>query len=338
MSPAAGPLSHNPHRRALVLAAIAWPAVVWNQQALGQAKKQPVRIGWFAWGSREESGRGFKWFTDELTALGWSYGTRVVFEERFADGRADRLQALAAELAASNPAVVVANPVPPARALAKAAPRMPIVVIGGDPVVTGLAKGYAQPGGMVTGVTNINTEISSKYVELLLAAAPKLRRIGFLFNSASGAFAQHKENMRLSVAQYAVEARSVEMSRSEEAAPALALLAREEVQGLVVMSNAGAVLTERQRILEFAVARRWPVIGGASWADAGGLLSYSADFAALFRRGAHLVARILNGTRPSDLPIERPTVFELVLNLRTAKALDLTIPHELRVRADRVIQ
>ena len=338
MSPPRRLRSHNPYRRTLLISASAWCAAPWTQALWGQAKDQPVRIGWLAWGSREESERGLKWFRDEISALGWGSGTRLVIEERFADGRADRLQVLAEELAAKNLALIVATPVPPARALAKAAPKTPIVVIGGDPVGAGLVKGYAQPGGMMTGITNLSTEISAKYLELLLAAAPKLRRIGFLFNSASGGFAQHKENMRRSVAQYGVEARDAEIARAEEVAPALAGLEKEGVQGLAVMSVAGAIEAERRRILEFALARRWPVIGGARWADAGALVSYSADFSALFRRGAYLADRILRGAKAADLPIERPTTFELVLNLKTAKTLDLAIPHEFGMRADRVIR
>jgi putative ABC transport system substrate-binding protein len=316
---------------------MAWPCLVSAGTLLAQSK-EPVRIGWLAWGASSEGTRQRDLFKQELAAMGWRAGSQVVFEERFADGRADRLPGLATELAAKKLSLIVATPVPPAQAAVKAAPKTPILVIGGDPVAAGLAASHARPGGMVTGLTNLSTEISEKYLELLLAAAPKLRRIGFLLNSSSGGFSQHKENARRSAEQYAVEARFVESARAEDVGAALASLETDGVQGIVVMSSAGAIEAERRRILEFALARRWPSIGGTSWADAGALLSYSADFSALFRRAAHLADRILKGTKPSDLPIERPTNFELVLNMKTAKALGLAVPQELGVRVNRVIQ
>ena len=325
-------------RRALLIAAVAWPALAWTNAVFGQSRKPPVLIGWLSWGSRESGERVRNVFKDGLAALGWKEGSNYVLEERWADGRVDRLPALAEELAAKKPAIIVATPVPPARAAAKAAPKTPIVVIGGDPVSARLVASYARPGGMVTGISSLSTEISAKYLELLLAAAPKSRRVGFLLDAAGSGFTLHKENVRRSVAQHAVEARFAEVARPEEIEPALARLAKEGVQALVVVSTT-ALSVERRRIVNFALAQRWPLVtGGALWAEQGALLSYSDEPFANSRRAAYFVDRILKGAKPADLPIERPTKFELVINMKTAKALKLEIPRELAVRADRVIE
>ncbi len=260
------------------------------------------------------------------------------FEERWADGHNDRVPAYAGELAVKQTAAIVAFPVRAAAAAAKAAPKTPIVVIGGDPVAARLVTSLARPGGMITGVSSVNTAISEKFLELLLAAAPKLRRIGFLIDSTAGSPALHVENARRSALQYSVEARIVEVARPEEVEPALWRLAREGVRALVVMPGEAAVV-ERRRIVKFAQEQRWPMIAvTGGFAEEGALLSYGADRVALFRRAAYYVDRILKGTKPGDLPIEQPTRFELVVNMKTAKALGLAIPQPFLMRADRVIE
>ena len=303
-----------------------------------QAKKPPVVIGWLAGGTSEQGVSNRNTFKSELAALGWRIGSQVVIEERFADGHMERLPALAGELSAKKPALIVAVPVVAARAAVNIAPKTPVVVIGGDAVSAGLVASYARPGGMVTGISTIQSEISEKYPELLIHVAPKVRRVGFLFNSTAGSLLQHKDNMRRSAARYAIEAHAAEIARQEEIEPALKRLAKEGIQALVVMSNAGPLATGRKQILQFALEQRWPVIGGTAWAEDGALLSYGADLSAIYRRGAHFAARILNGAKAGDLPVERPMTFELVLNKRTAKALGLVIPHEFGARVNRLIE
>jgi ABC-type uncharacterized transport system substrate-binding protein len=300
--------------------------------------KQPLLIGWLHAGSRESNGHFNAAFKEGLTALGWKEGSNVVFEERWADGRTDRLPALAGELAAKGPAVIVAGPVSAAAAATKAAPKAPIVLLLGDPVAAGLAASFARPGGMVTGVSNLVTDISEKYLELLLAVAPKLQRIGFLVDTTAVNHALFLEAARRSVAQYSVEARYAEVARPEGIEPALSRLAKERVQALVVMPGQ-AVVIGRRRIVKLAVAQRWPVIAAVrEIAEAGALLSYGADALANYRRAAYYVDRILKGAKPGDLPIEQPTQFELVINLKTAKTLGITVPHSLLLRANQVIQ
>ncbi|MGH8700118.1 MAG: ABC transporter substrate-binding protein [Burkholderiales bacterium] len=325
-------------RRNFILATAAWPLAARAGAVLGQPKKAPVLIGWLHGGSREANGHIFAAFKDGLAALGWKEGSQVVFEERWANGWIERLQPLAEELAAKKPAVIVGLG-SSVRAAAKAAPNTPVVQAGGaDPVAAGLVKSLARPGGMITGVSSIQSEISEKLLELLLAAAPKLRRIGFLFDSTTGNIALQRENTRRSVAQYAVEARYAEVARLEEIEPAISRLTKEGAQALVLLPSQ-MFLVERRHIVKFALARRWPVIAGQrEWADDGTLLSYGVDPSSNSRRAAYYVDRILKGAKPGDLPIEQPTRFELVINMKTARALKLEISRELAVRVDRVIE
>ena len=251
---------------------------------------------------------------------------RSFFEERWADGRIARLQPLAEELAAKKPALIVAAPTLSVGFAAKAAPKTPIVMAsGGDPVAAGHVKSLARPGGMITGLTDFNISISEKYIELLLEAAPKVRRVGVLSGPTIGRNAAGRslpqEAVLRSAVQYKVEARFAEVSKAEDIEPAIARLAKEGVQALVVLQNP-LLRVERRRIMKLALAQRWPVVTGASeYADEGALISYSADVLANYRRAAYYVDRILKGAKPADLPIEQSTKFEFMLNLKTAKAL-----------------
>jgi len=324
-------------RRAFLLVAAAWPAFGSTGGVFAQSK-QLILIGWLHGGSRESNRRFFAAFKEGLAALGWEEGSQVVIEERWAEGRSDRLPALAGELAAKGPAVIVAGPVSAAAAATTAAPKTPIVIFLGDPVPAGLAASLARPGGMVTGVTNLVTDISQKYLELLLAAAPKSRRVGLLVDTTAVNHALMLESARRSVAQYSVEARYAEVARPEEIEPALSRLAKERVQALVVMPGQ-AVGVGRRRIVKFAQEQRWPVVAGmGEFAEAGALLSYGVDIVANYRRAAYYVDRILKGAKPGDLPIEQPTKFELALNMKTAKALGLAMPQTLLLQANQVIQ
>jgi putative tryptophan/tyrosine transport system substrate-binding protein len=324
-------------RRAFLLAAAAWPALAWADAALAQSN-QPILIGWLNMGSRELNEHLLAAFKEGLAAFGWKVGSQIVLEERWANGRIDRLQPLAEELAAKKPAVIVAASGPTIRAAVIAAPKTPVVMAtGGNPVVGGLAASLARPGGMVTGVTSIGAELGEKNLELLLAAAPKLRRVGFLWDRTIMNPGLAKEAARRSVAQHAVEARFAEAARPEEIEAAISRLEKEGAQALIVLVSQ-AFLVERRRIIKLALTRRWPVVAGQrEWADEGALLTYGVDSSTNYRRAAYYVDRILKGAKPGDLPIEQPTKFELVVNLKTAKTLGLVMPQTLLLRADQVI-
>jgi putative ABC transport system substrate-binding protein len=325
-------------RRRLVVALGACASVPGT--VFAQSKKPPVVIGWLSIGLRPEAVRdSLAEFKKELATLGWQEGINYVLEELYAGAQVNRLPALAEELAAKKPALIVTMPSPATIAAAKAAPKIPIVQVTGiSPVNTGLAASLARPGGMVTGLTTLTAEVSVKYLELLLAAAPKVKRVGFLGNVTAPAYPVYLKNAHAAIERFRIEARFAEASSVEELDRALPQLAKEGVQALVVLAPAGLFNAERQRILQFALSQRLPVISASGWAAAGALLSYNADTLALFRRAAHYVDRILKGAKPADLPIEQPTTFELAVNLKTAKALGLTMPPSIMVQATRVIQ
>jgi putative ABC transport system substrate-binding protein len=278
-------------------------------------------------------------FKEGLAALGWKEGQQFVIEERWADGRRERLQPLAEELAARKPAVIVAAPNPSVAAAAKAAPTTPIVqATGGDPVLAGLAASLARPGGMITGLSNVVGDVQQKFVELLLVAVPKVRRIGVLIDSTSASRARVMEAARRSAEQHSAEVRFEEAAKPEEIEPAVSRLAKQRVQALIVLASP-LFSAERQRIVKLALAHRWPLMSWSrEWPEHGALLSYRVDVSANYRRAAYFVDRILKDAKPGDLPFEQPMKLELVINAKTAKVLGLTISQELLLRADRVIE
>lgn len=280
-------------------------------------------------------------FKESLAELGWKEGEQFVIESRWADGRTDRLQTLADELVAKRPSIMVAIEGVATRAAAKASQNVPIVqLFGASPVGYGLARTLAEPGGMVTGLTNVPGELSKKYLELLLAAAPNIKRVGFLLDRRSLSFAGHMKNAREAVAHYRVDARFAELGRPEEIEPGIAVLAKEGVEGLAIVPSALFQTDHlRRRVVELALEHRWPVIAfSPAFAREGALLSYTADTDAFPSRAAWYVDRILKGATPGDLPIEQPTKFKLLVNLKTAKMLGLRLPPEIMLRATQVFQ
>jgi putative ABC transport system substrate-binding protein len=309
------------------------------QAVFAQAKKPPVVIGFLH--SATASERTVAAFKEGMAAHGWRDGVTYVLEVRMAQGNIERLPALIQELVAKKPAVIVAA-VGATVAAAKAAPNIPIVqALGGSPVDWGLAASLARPGGMVTGVTNIPTELSAKYLELLLAADPKIKRVGFLVDAKSTIYDRFMKHAQRGIDHYRIDARIALVHERDELDAKLTQLAKEEIQGLVIGPTGGLFTAkpERERIVKFALAQRWPVVAGPRvFVEAGALLSYSADTAAQYRRAAYFVDRILKGAKPGDLPIEQPMTFDLVVNQTTAKALGLPLSPEITVRATQLIQ
>ena len=314
-------------------------AVLTPHALRAQSRQAPVMIGWLNGGSRELDGPLVAAFKEELAALGWKERSQFTIEERWAEGRRERLETLAQEIAAKKPAIIVAAPLNAVSAAVKSVPRTPIVqATGTSPVAVGLATSLARPGGMVTGLTNIVADVSEKHLELLLAAVPKLRRVGFLADSHGMNRAAYSEMARRSATRHSVEARIAEVASPKEIEPAISRLANEGAQALIVFA-APLLLVERRRIVKLALARRWPVVAWQSeWTEEGALVAYGVEQSANYRRAAYYVDRILKGTKPGDLPIEQPTRFELVVNLKTAKAIGLIIPQPFLMRADRVIE
>jgi len=272
-----------------------------------------------------------------LAALGYVEGKTIILQLRYAEGQVDRLPALAAELVQLNVDVIVAWGSEPLEALRKATSRIPIVMVGrGDPVATGLAASLARPGGNITGVTIGGPELAGKRLELLREALPRLSRVAVLRDpTAEAAIAQETEsaaralNLRLLVF-------TVRAPADFDGAFQAAVRARAEA---VHINETSMLTAHRAKLAELAVRNRLPAVGSLKGsAEAGFLMSYGPELSDWFRRAATFVDKILRGAKPADLPFEQPTKLELVINLKTAKALGLRLPQALLLRADQVLE
>ena len=325
------------NRRKLIVALGA--ASLTPRTVFAQPKKPPAVIGWLHSGSAKTDAYMIAAFREGMVALGWREGTQFLIEERWAESRVDRTQTLAEELLAKKPAVFVTPVVSFAAVLAKLAPRIPIVVgSGGDLVSAGLATSLARPGGMVTGLTNIGVELTGKRAELLLEAVPGIRNVGVLSNPEGRASADNLAEVQRALARYSIKPLVGFARRPDEIEAAIASLAKDGAQALMIQTSAWFG-SQRAHIMKLALAQRWPVIAPSqAYAEASALLTYGPNSEALWRRAASYVDRILKGAKPGDLPIEQPTTFDLVVNMKTAKALRITVPPTIMVRATRVIE
>jgi putative ABC transport system substrate-binding protein len=276
-------------------------------------------------------------FLEGLRDNGYIEGQNIQVEYRWASGKLELLPALAAELARLRVDVLVVAGQQGFDAGRTAAPGLPLVMLACDPLETILGS-LARPGANATGVTCVSAELASKRLELLRHIAPNLARVAVLYNPGD-------PNKAVEVRQLETAARTLGLSmlRAEVRTPegfddAFAVLQKERVQGLITLADP-FMNFHRRRIIDLAASQRLAAIYGFSeYADAGGLISYGANLRWTFRRGAHYVAKILKGAKPADLPVEQPTTFELVINAKTAKALGLTIPQDVLLRANRIIE
>jgi putative ABC transport system substrate-binding protein len=281
-------------------------------------------------------------FLQGLRDLGYVEGRNVVIEYRDAEGKLDRLPALAAELVALKVDVIVAPPTVAALAAKQATRTLPIVfAVAGDPVQSGLITSLARPGGNVTGLSTLALELVGKRLELLKQAVPGVTRVAVLWQP--GGQGERTDKNLLKEADVAARALGVRLQFVEARRPAdfdraFADMTRARTGALTVLGN-NMFIIERRRLVDLAAKTRLPAVyGGREFVDAGGLMAYAPNAADLFRRAATYVDKILKGANPADLPVEQPTKFELVINLKTAKALGLTIPQSVLGRADEVIQ
>src|SRR5262245_50047162 len=307
------------------------------------AEAQPpgkgYRMGYRYSGSATSSPRAREAFREWLRELGWVEGRNILIDYRFAEGRFDRLPDLAAELVRLKVDVIVAWPTPPAIAAKNATGTIPIVMIGvGYPVELGLIASLACPGRNVTGVSfNADMEIG-KGLELLTETVPKVRRVAILSNPANPGHAHAVSIVRAAARPLGVSLQVLEAGEPNQFEGACAAMATDRVGALLVVTDSLFIL-HRAQLANLAAKHRLPAMFGVrEFVDGGGLMSYGVSVPDLMRRGAAFVNKILKGATPADLPIEQPTKFELVINLKTAKALGLTIPPSLLGRADEVIQ
>ena len=302
-----------------------------------QAKAVP-RVAFLGNGSTSLSGPLLDAFRVGLRELGYIEGQSIVIESRFADGKQERVQGLVNDLLALAPDVVVAAGPQPLRAFKQATVSVPIVMaIISDPVEEGLVASLAHPGGNLTGLAFQNQELTTKRLELLKEAIPKVSRIAVLWDSTFGVTSGYKQAETAARAlQLRLQLLAIRGSADLESAFNSATTGRAEA--LLVLASP-FLYSNRQTVVESAARRHLPATYEAkTFVEIGGLMSYGPSFPDMYRRAATYVDKILKGAKPADLPVEQPTKFELVINLKTAKALGLTIPQSLLVRADRVIQ
>jgi putative ABC transport system substrate-binding protein len=275
-----------------------------------------------------------------LRDLGYVEGRTLVFEYRAAEGQVDRLPALAGELVRTNVDVIFTTwGTAPALAAKRATSMVPVVMAAaGDPVKAGIVPNLTRPGGNVTGLSSLALELEGKRLELLKEIAPKVSRVGVFWDAGNPYSALAFKQEEMAARTLAVQLQPVRLRGAADLENAFAALKRDRVEALSVHAYI-PVLQHGAAIIEFAAMNRLAAIFPLrAYVERGGLLSYGANLAEIARRAAHYVDRILKGAKPAELPVEQPTKFELVINLKTAKALGLTIPQSLLLRADQVIQ
>jgi putative ABC transport system substrate-binding protein len=321
---------------ALTLGAV---AIVSPLASFAQPRSVTVsRIGYLGAGSA--SNVRYAAFRKGLRELGWIEGQNIVIESRFAEGRFDRLPQFASELVRDKVAIIVAVPTASAVAAKNATTTIPIVMIdAGDPVGLGLVASLTRPGGNITGLAfGVGMETVGKQLEALREIVPALRRVATLSNAANPSHAIAMRNVKGVAESLGVQLLPLELRSPTELEDLFGVMARERVQALLVMPDSLFIL-HRTRLAELAFARRLPVAyGNPEIVEAGGLMSYGPSITENFVRAATYVDNILKGAKPGDLPVGQPTIIELIINLKTAKALGLKVPPAILQRADRVIE
>jgi putative ABC transport system substrate-binding protein len=313
-----------------MLFALSFPA-----EAQQQAKVP--KIGWL--GTRPASGGGQEVIQRMLRELGYVEGKNIVIEYRSADNKLDRLPALADELVRLKVDVLL-TPSPPAALAAKNATRtIPIVFNSiSDPVALGLVDSLARPGGNITGVTNIASELTGKRLEILKETIPKLSRVAVLWNPQGPSSAHPWKESQLAAKELGLQLHSMEVSSADKFEGAFKEATKAGSAALAVTLSPLANANQK-RIADLAAKHRLPAIyPRGDYVTSGGLMSYGADQAEAYKRVAVFVDKILKGAKPADIPVEQPTKFEFVINLKTAKQIGITIPPNVLVRADKVIR
>ena len=318
---------------AVLLLALTFPAEA-------QQPKRIARIGWLEISSRNpEALRMIEMFRKGLRDIGWVEGQNVAIEYRFADGKAERLPDLAAELVRLKVDVIATHSGAPVRAAKQTTSTIPIVMaVIGDPVADGTVASLARPGGNITGLTILSPELSGKRLELLKEAVPGIARVAVLWTEAARGGAAQKE-VKAAASALRLQLRPVVLRVPSDLAGEFEAAMKWRPDAL--LTNPDPVLNRdlRVQIIELAAKHRLPAMyGGTEFGEVGGLMGYGPDISNNFRRAAVFVDKILKGTKPADLPVERPTKFEFVINLKTAKQIGLTIPPNVLARADRVIR
>ncbi|PYO04124.1 MAG: ABC transporter substrate-binding protein [Candidatus Rokuibacteriota bacterium] len=323
------------HRRSFLVAVailIAAPLV-----AEAQPAQRLSRVGVLAAGSAEEATNVA--FFERMRELGYVEGQTVVFDRRFATGRIEQLSAFATQIVAANPDVIFAPVTPAALAARKVTKTIPIVfAVSADPIDAGLVTSLREPGGNITGIINMNVELAAKRLELLRQVAPRISRIAVFSNLDNVPDRQQVNALRDTAAKVAVAIVPIDVRTENDYNIAFERPETQSAHAIMILPSP-LNIRFRSRIIEFAARHHQPTMDAEDRGPReGAFMSYGPNWASNFRQAADLVHRILKGAKPADLPVEQPTKIELVINMKTAKALGLTMPPSLLLRADQVIE
>jgi putative ABC transport system substrate-binding protein len=317
---------------ATLLFALSFPA---RAQSQGKAR----RIGFLGNSTPALEANLIGPFRDGLRDLGYVEGKNILIEYRWAEGKYERFPALIAELIASKVELIVTAGTPASLAVKKAAPSTPLVMIAvGDPVGTGLIASLAHPDGNITGLTSISPELDGKRLELLREVVPKISHVAVMWNPTSPLQVVAERETQAAAHAMGIKVLSVGVQAQEQFDNTFATIRKERPGALLVLADR-LFLHNRARIMEFAVQNRLPGVHAyVELVEAGGLMSYGPSYSGMHRRDAYYVDKILKGSKPADLPVEAPAKFELVVNVKAAKQIGVTIPASVLYRADRVIK
>jgi putative ABC transport system substrate-binding protein len=325
-------------KKKILLSACATLIVASLQLADAQQATKVSRIGILVY-NVARSNSNVAAFFQELQRRGWVEGQNVAFEFRTAEGKIDRLPDMAAELARLKLDVIVASATPSALAVQKATTTIPVVFTAvSDPVGSGLVASLARPGGNITGLANLNTDLGAKRLELLKESFPRVSRVAVLSNPTDPISAPELKEVETAARALRLQLQFFESRDANDFDVIASALAKTRFGALFVVTSQMFV-GHLARVVDMAAKSRLPAIfWNSSFVDAGGLMSYGTNITDLYRRAAIYVDKILKGAKPADLPVEQPTKFELVINLKAAKQIGLTIPPNVLARADKVIK
>jgi putative tryptophan/tyrosine transport system substrate-binding protein len=307
--------------------------------ARAQQPTKIPRIGFLGGGSASANAGRIEAFRQGLRELGYVEGKNVVIEHRWADGKLDRLPALASELVRLKVDIIVSAGPTVTRVAKEATVTIPIVMgFDDDPVGSGFVASLARPGGNITGLSALSPELSGKQLELLKEITPRLSRVAVVGSSTHPGTAQSLKELELATAVLKVQLQNLDILDPKEIEATFRAASKGRADAVIVLTSV-VTNSNRKQIVDVAAKNRLPAIYyTAEWVEAGGLMTYGASFTDLFRRAATYVDKILKGAKPADLPVEQPMKFEFIINLKAAKQIGLTIPPNVLARADRVIK
>jgi putative ABC transport system substrate-binding protein len=313
-------------------------AAVWPVAARGQQPGKLPTIGILGSGTPATQGQWYSGFVQRLRELGWIEGGNLTIEYRWAGGRDERFAEIADEFVRLKVDLIVTSGNSAVVAAKQATSVIPIVfAVAGDPLGTGLVPSLARPGGNITGLSGQQTDTAGKRIELLREVLPSLRRIALLANVGNSYAALEMREVEATIRTLGLDPITLEIRRADDIAPAIESI-KGHAQALYVITDT-LVNVQRVRINSVALGAQLPTMHGfREYVEARGLMSYGANYADLWRRAAEFADKILRGAKVADIPVEQPTKFDLVINLKTAKALGLTIPESFLLRADEVIE